>query len=134
MLKYQSFGSNCLIVIPNLEQKLAVADMKAALLWLNAWPLGLKLNTELAQFFCDAFLFFLNTWNHLVIEPLLRHLPSVVHLIAYSACGGTTLALACVADLVSICTFHVWLFYIAGTAIYSWHLSVLYALSNIFRG
>lgn len=108
--------------------------MRTLLLWLNAWPLGLKLNTELGGFFCDAFLFFLNIWDGTVVTPLLDQLPSIITIVAYSSFCGTTVALACLADLISLCTFHIWLFYVAATAIYSWHLSALYTLANIFRG
>lgn len=37
--------------------------LRDALLQLNDWPAGLKLNYELGKFFCDAFLWFLTLWE-----------------------------------------------------------------------
>jgi phosphatidylinositol glycan class Q protein len=37
-------------------------------------------------------------------------------------------------DLLSLLTLHLFLFYILATSLFSWHLSMLGALFNLFRG
>ncbi len=36
---------------------------KLALTWLNSWPAGLKLNTELSQFYCHSLLGVVVVWG-----------------------------------------------------------------------
>lgn len=37
--------------------------MQDALVWLNNWPAGLKLNTELSQFYCNTLLGIISLWG-----------------------------------------------------------------------
>lgn len=37
--------------------------MELALLWLNNWPAGLKLNTELSQFYCHSLIGLVSAWG-----------------------------------------------------------------------
>lgn len=37
-------------------------------------------------------------------------------------------------DLLSLLTLHIFVFYLMATSVFSWHLSMLGALFNIFRG
>lgn len=44
-------------------QKYTLTSLREALLWLNDWPGGVKLNYELASVFCDAFLWGTGLWE-----------------------------------------------------------------------
>lgn len=48
-----------------------VDGMQHALLWLNNWPAGLKLNTELSQFYCHSLIDVVSIWGC----TSLRHAP-----------------------------------------------------------
>ena len=61
-------------------------------------------------------------------------LPTIVKAIGICCYLGLTMGSSVAADLVAMFSLHIYLFYIAATAIYSWHLSVLYSLFNVFRG
>ena len=36
---------------------------RSALYWLDAWPVGLKLNTELSRFYASTFISVIDTWE-----------------------------------------------------------------------
>lgn len=57
-----------------------------------------------------------------------------IYVLGLSSWLGTTMFLSCASDLLSLLTFHIYLFYLLATAVFSWHLSMLGALFNIFRG
>ncbi|KAJ2974413.1 hypothetical protein NUW54_g11898 [Trametes sanguinea] len=44
-------------------QHYLVHRMELALLWLNNWPAGLKLNTELSQFYCHSLIGVVSAWG-----------------------------------------------------------------------
>lgn len=50
---------------PNADcsQRYTLTSLREALLWLNDWPGGVKLNYELASVFCDAFLWGTGLWE-----------------------------------------------------------------------
>jgi phosphatidylinositol glycan class Q protein len=45
------------------KQTYAFEDVRDALVWLNSWPVGLKLNDELGRFLGDAFIWFISAWS-----------------------------------------------------------------------
>ena len=44
-----------------------------ALVWLNSWPAGLKLNTELSQFYCHTLLGIVVVWGGMSSRLVLHH-------------------------------------------------------------
>jgi hypothetical protein len=130
-----------------------LTSLRELLLWLNDWPGGVKLNFELASLFCDAFLWGTGLWEECEIAshsriafsssrnflidifiPVLPYLPSLVYALGLSGLLGTTMFLSLAADLLSLLTLHIYIFYLMATFVFSWHLSMLGALFNIFRG
>lgn len=69
-----------------------------------------------------------------IFTPLRPHLPSIVYLLGLSGLLGTTMFISFASDLLSLLTLHLFFFYLMATSIFSWHLSMLGALFNIFRG
>lgn len=80
--------------------------------WLENWPAGLKLNTELSLFFSDAYSSLTSAWYLQGLVHVLARLETII--VAMSVVGrlmGVTMVLCMVQDLVSICTLHVTIFY-----------------------
>lgn len=60
------------------SEKAYVIDMPIqALKWLNDWPVGLKLNTPLSQFFCSTFTLLIQRWGGPFFLPLFPRLFSL---------------------------------------------------------
>ncbi|GAA6000804.1 phosphatidylinositol N-acetylglucosaminyltransferase [Rhodotorula paludigena] len=100
--------------------------------WLNSWPMGVKLNDEVATLICRAFLFISRIWEDVVLEPVLRYLP--VALIGCAGMLGASSLLALAADLVALLTLPFFACYVVATLVYRWSLTTLGALFNVFRG
>ncbi|OCF44126.1 hypothetical protein I317_02080 [Kwoniella heveanensis CBS 569] len=102
--------------------------------WLNDWPVGLKLNTPLSQFFCTSLGVVIGLWGaH--IDPLLRtYGPTLIQTIAWISFGGLTFTLAIINDLLSLLAIHLHVCHILMRAIYRWQLDSLGGLWNLFRG
>lgn len=123
------------------------------LYWLDAWPAGLKLNTELSRFYATTFVGVINTWECeypiTCIFPIMSHslhiaaiLPPVmpVHITTLgtlSSFGGVTLLLAVLSDLLSLLlTVHLRLAYELARGVY-WGVGVKLGgglLWGVFRG
>lgn len=65
---------------------------------------------------------------------LLPNLPSIIYMLGISATVGTTMSLAIASDILSLATFHLYIFYSMSTAVFAFHISALNSLFNIFRG
>lgn len=50
-------------IYADVVQRLFISDLQKALVWLNNWPAGLKLNSELSQFYCHLLLGAVVGWN-----------------------------------------------------------------------
>ncbi|KAI9456215.1 N-acetylglucosaminyl transferase component-domain-containing protein [Lactarius psammicola] len=87
-----------------------------ALLWLDNWPEGLKLNTELSSFLLHVFLGVLELWACL------------------SGYGGLTVPLSLFLDLFNALTLHVSLSYLVLKKALSYQTFALRSLWNLFRG
>ncbi|SGY75516.1 BQ5605_C005g03430 [Microbotryum silenes-dioicae] len=110
------------------------AWLSKLLMWLNDWPGGIKLNYELASMFSTAFLWASTKWDGQIIAPLTTVMPELVYLVGASAYGGTTLFLSVTSDVLSLLTLHLFGFYIFATSLFRWHIALLRAVFNIFRG
>lgn len=110
-----------------------VDALQSSISWLMGWPAGLKLNTELAAFLGDLFLWVIEYWSS-CIEALRPALPHIIWFIGFSSFAGASMPLALFSDLLSILTIHIYSFYLASARIYHWQLTILISLFHLFRG
>lgn len=111
----------------------SVDGLRRMISWLMGWPGGLKLNTELAAFLGDLFLWVIDYWAGCM--SLLRpHLPVLIQLIGFSAFAGATMPISIFSDLVSLLTLHIYSFYVASARIFHWQLTIIISLFHLFRG
>ncbi|KAI8939692.1 hypothetical protein NX059_003449 [Plenodomus lindquistii] len=111
----------------------AVDGLRRMISWLMGWPGGLKLNTELAAFLGDLFLWVIDYWAN-CISLLQPHLPALVQLIGFSAFAGATMPISIFSDLLSLLTLHIYSFYVASARIFHWQLTIIISLFHLFRG
>jgi phosphatidylinositol glycan class Q protein len=111
----------------------SVEGLQRTLAWLMKNPAGLKLNTFLAKFLGDLFLWVIEYWTGCMsqLRPLL---PYVIRLIGVSSFAGASLPIAMFSDLLSVLTLHIYSFYIASARIYNWQLTIIISLFHLFRG
>ncbi|KAG8904001.1 phosphatidylinositol N-acetylglucosaminyltransferase subunit gpi1 [Tulasnella sp. 403] len=110
-----------------------VDSIQEALLWLDNWPVGLKLNTELSRFLCLLFRGLTDVWA----RTLLMVIPFFPHLIIFlgmSGRFGLTVMLSLISDALSLLTIHLYLGYIIATTLFSQLTSVAGSLWRVFRG
>lgn len=70
----------------------------------------------------------------MILRPILPHLPKVIYILGLSGLLGTTMFFSLASDLLSLLTAHIFVFYLMATSLFRWHLTMLGALFNIFRG
>ncbi|KAI1339742.1 Gpi1-domain-containing protein [Xylariaceae sp. FL0016] len=107
--------------------------LQSSISWLMGWPAGLKLNSELALFLGDLFLWVIDYWSSCIqtLEPLLPH---IVWFIGFSSFAGASMPIALFSDLLSILTIHIYSFYLASARIFHWQLTILLSLFQLFQG
>jgi phosphatidylinositol glycan class Q protein len=110
-----------------------VEGLQATIIWLMDWPAGLKLNTELATFLGDLFLWVIDYWAG-CIAMLRPYLPGIIHFIGFSSFAGATMPISLFSDLVSLLTLHIYSFYVASARIYNWQSTIIVSLFHLFRG
>ena len=126
-----------------------VEGLRDMILWLMDWPAGLKLNTELAVFLGDLFLWVIELWKGnsapvlllsrmltctgcvIGLQPLLPH---VIYFIGFSSFAGATMPISMFSDLLSLLTVHIYCFYTASARIFHWQLTIIMSLFHLFRG
>jgi len=111
-----------------------VDGLKRMIRWLMSSPGGLKLNTELAAFLGDLFLWVIEYWSSTTVMLILPRLPTIVHFIAFSSFAGASMPIAIFSDLLSLLTLHIYSFYIASARIFNWQLTIIISLFHLFRG
>ncbi|KAH9903313.1 N-acetylglucosaminyl transferase component-domain-containing protein [Cubamyces lactineus] len=116
-----------------LMQYYLVHRMKLALLWLNNWPAGLKLNTELSQFYCHTLIGVVSAWGWL-LERAAPYLPALIWAIGIAGCCGMTMIVSLLSDTLSLFTMHLYACYIISATIFRHQLSLAGSLWNLFRG
>jgi phosphatidylinositol glycan class Q protein len=110
-----------------------IDGLRRMIIWLMDWPAGLKLNTELARFLGDLFLWVIDYWAG-CMDMFRPYLPEIIRFIGFASFAGATMALSLFSDLASILTLHIYAFYIASARIYNWQVSILGSLFQLFRG
>ncbi|KAJ1325884.1 phosphatidylinositol N-acetylglucosaminyltransferase subunit Q [Microdochium nivale] len=110
-----------------------ITALQSSISWLMGWPAGLKLNSELALFLGDLFLWVIDYWAGCIdtLQPLLPH---IVWFIGFSSFAGASMPIALLSDLLSILTVHIYSFYLASARIFHWQLTILLSLFQLFRG
>ena len=126
-----------------------VEGLRDMILWLTDWPAGLKLNTELAFFLGDLFIWVIDLWKGKTrsslsyfsllilaecvsgLQPLLPH---VIYFIGFSSFAGATMPISMFSDLLSLLTVHIYCFYTASARIFHWQLTIIMSLFHLFRG
>lgn len=103
------------------------------LVWLNSWPAGLKLNTELSQFYVDIFMSII-AFCALLLQQATPYTPALVYFTGILASARMSLALAFLADTLAIATTHLYLCYVLARVIYAQMLATAASLCNLFRG
>lgn len=111
----------------------AIEGLQRMLSWLMDYPAGLKLNTELAKFLGDLFLWVIEYWSG-CMDNLHPVLPYLVRLIGISSFAGASLPISMFSDFLSLLTLHIYSFYVASARIYNWQLTVILSLFHLFRG
>jgi phosphatidylinositol N-acetylglucosaminyltransferase subunit Q len=110
-----------------------IDGLQSMITWLMGWPAGLKLNTELATFLGDLFLWVIDYWAG-CIAMLRPYWPGIINFIGFSAFAGATMPISLFSDLVSLLTLHIYAFYIASARIWGWQLTIIFSLFHLFRG
>ncbi|TVY60875.1 N-acetylglucosaminyl-phosphatidylinositol biosynthetic protein gpi1, partial [Lachnellula suecica] len=111
----------------------SIAALRRTIAWLMDWPAGLKLNTELAAFLGDLFLWVIDHWSN-CIEALRPVLPHLIWFIGFSSFAGASMPIALFSDMLSILTLHIYSFYMASARIFNWQYTILLSLFQLFRG
>ncbi|KAM5364881.1 hypothetical protein ACJZ2D_011288 [Fusarium nematophilum] len=119
--------------IGDLLRRYTVKALQSSISWLMDYPAGLKLNTKLAAFLGDLFLWVIDYWSS-CIETLTPALPKMVWFIGFSSFAGASMPIAMFSDMLSTLTIHIYSFYLASGRIYHWQLTILQSLFHLFRG
>ncbi|KAI0262946.1 N-acetylglucosaminyl transferase component-domain-containing protein [Gloeopeniophorella convolvens] len=106
---------------------------REALLWLDDWPAGLKLNTELSSFLVQVFLGVLELWAY-ILRSLSPHFPTIVYAVGLSGYGGLTIPLSLSLDIFNALTQHISLSHLGLTSALSYEAFAMRSLWNLFRG
>ncbi|KIJ27846.1 hypothetical protein M422DRAFT_190474 [Sphaerobolus stellatus SS14] len=116
------------------DQKwLSVTLIQEILEWLDNWPVGLKLNTELSRFFYVCFMTFTNVWDT-CLDIIAPYFPLIFKTMGIFGWFGLTMILSLGSDLLSLFTLHLHLAYLIATGIFAGQLNVAHSLWNLFRG
>ncbi|TFK35817.1 N-acetylglucosaminyl transferase component-domain-containing protein [Crucibulum laeve] len=115
-------------------ERLLIKHTQFLLAWLDSWPAGLKLNTELSWFYSHTFIDLVQTWGGLLL-PLSPLLPTLIHLLGMlSKYCGLTMALSVLSDVLALLTAHVYVCYALSGMVYRRMLETAGSLWRLFRG
>jgi hypothetical protein len=132
----------CVLILVHLPAVAAAVDVAAArqsllflraIRWIMGVPAGLKLNDALD--YCLGNLCILGVKCFQVVYMLAQpHLPAVLRALALSGLGGLTVMLSLAADLLSVATLHIAVFYALAARWHGVQTRVLGSLWRLFRG
>ncbi|KAI0827292.1 N-acetylglucosaminyl transferase component-domain-containing protein [Trametes gibbosa] len=120
-------------MLNEFSQTNLVERIELALLWLNSWPAGLKLNTELSQFYCHSLIGVVSAWGWLLAR-VAPYFPALIWLIGAGGCCGMTMIISLLSDTLSMLTAHLYACYFISATVFSHQLSLAGSLWNLFRG
>ncbi|ETI29456.1 hypothetical protein G647_01909 [Cladophialophora carrionii CBS 160.54] len=121
-------------LIGGVLNEYTIKGLKRMIRWLMSYPGGLKLNTELAAFLGDLFLWVIEYWSSTIFLLILPRLPTIVYVIGCSSFAGASMPIAIFSDLLSLLTIHIYSFYVASARIFNWQLTIIVSLFHLFRG
>ncbi|KIL60043.1 hypothetical protein M378DRAFT_14411 [Amanita muscaria Koide BX008] len=101
--------------------------------WLDSWPAGLKLNTELSRFYAHSLALLSHTFTHLV-RLLVDHFQLTLTIASIVSHFGASFALAFFIDVVSLLTAHITISYALSRIVYRRTILAVRSLFNLFRG
>jgi phosphatidylinositol glycan class Q protein len=111
--------------------------LRTAILWLETFPVGFKLNVPLTQSMGRQILFVLDLWHEHVLQTILVgwRLEVLLQLLSLtSLCMGSTTLLAVTVDFLQLSTLHLTAIYIFFAYIYRCQLHMLDSLWKLFQG
>lgn len=120
-------------LVDRLIGQWSLEGLRRVLLWLMVSPAGLKLNNELAVFLGNLFIWVIDYWKDLLAE-LRPHFPLIIYAFGFAGFAGASMPLSLASDLLSLCTLHVYCFYMASARMYRWQLTIILSLFHLFRG
>ena len=80
-------------VIAYAAEEYSINGLHRLIIWLKGWPAGLKLNSELADFMGDIFIWLLVNFWSFCISVFKPHLPLAVLVIGYAGLAGGSLSI-----------------------------------------
>ncbi|KAG8862022.1 phosphatidylinositol N-acetylglucosaminyltransferase subunit gpi1 [Tulasnella sp. 330] len=119
--------------LKNRVQFYTIDLIKDSVLWLDNWPAGLKLNTQLGHFLCLLFLGLADGWAA-CLNRAAPYFSSLIYLFGICGWAGSTMLISLASDTLSVLTVHLYVSYMIATTIFSQQLSVLASLWRLFRG
>ncbi|KAJ3797907.1 N-acetylglucosaminyl transferase component-domain-containing protein [Lentinula aff. detonsa] len=113
-----------------------------ALCWLDSWPAGLKLNTELSRFYSGTFVDFVDIWGGVLRHTIFPQLPNIIYIFGLissfgaliGGMGGMTMSIALFYDMFVVLTLHIYVCYAIAVLAYERALWGLGSLWRLFRG
>ncbi|KAJ3288553.1 phosphatidylinositol N-acetylglucosaminyltransferase subunit gpi1 [Borealophlyctis nickersoniae] len=128
---------NCHAIATILESNLTyltIDSLRSTVVWLMGWPAGLKLNSGLTTFLGELFLWLIHVWSG-ITSYILPALPTFIYYIGLTGTFlGSGMIVALTSDLLSLVTFHLFVFYAVASKIYYWQVTVILSLFSLFRG
>ncbi|KAF8346455.1 N-acetylglucosaminyl transferase component-domain-containing protein [Amanita rubescens] len=101
--------------------------------WLDSWPAGLKLNTELSRLYAHSLALLSHAFSHLV-RLVVVHFQFILLVASFTSYIGASFALALLIDFVSLLTVHITLSYAISRIVYRRMILAARSLFNLFRG
>ncbi|KAF8589996.1 Gpi1-domain-containing protein [Ramaria rubella] len=120
-------------LLHNQTRLITVSFVRDALIWLDHWPAGLKLNTELSRCLCLCFMSLTDIWGR-GLDSLAPYFPVMLRVTGVMGRFGMTMIISLFSDLLSILTGHLYLSYLIATVLFSRQVRVAHSLWNLFRG
>ncbi|KAF8738553.1 hypothetical protein AX14_011036 [Amanita brunnescens Koide BX004] len=110
-----------------------VHSVHSLLHWLDSWPAGLKLNTELSRLYAHSLALLSHAFSH-VVRLVVDHFQLILLVACFISYGGASFALALLIDFVSLLTIHITLSYALSRIVYRRMILAARSLFNLFRG
>lgn len=102
--------------------------------WLAHWPLGIKLNDELALFLSDVLGWIAQTYSHSVLVPARPYIPHLLTgLTLVTHWLGVTCLIGAMADLLVLATVHMRFMYLGLRGVYAFFGRAASELFDVFR-
>ncbi|KZT04877.1 Gpi1-domain-containing protein [Laetiporus sulphureus 93-53] len=119
--------------LQHYTQYYLVECAQRALIWLNSWPAGLKLNTELSQFYCQTLLGIIFVWGK-VLQEAAPYFPWLFWMTGVMGSCGMTMIVSLLSDTLSLLTLHLNVCYLLSATAFRHELQLAGSLWNLFRG